>query len=65
MPILPVVDLLILMGTGSLLVGFLLKVVALATIYRPSSRAVSRKVTTSAPSKARASSNTCRSTRIR
>ena len=36
MPILPVVDLLILMGSGSLLAGFLLKAIALSTIYRPS-----------------------------
>jgi hypothetical protein len=35
MPILPVVDLLILMGTASLGVGFLLKAVALSTHYRP------------------------------
>ncbi len=35
MPILPLIDLLILLGSGSLLVGFLLKAVALATIYRP------------------------------
>lgn len=35
-PILPVVDFLILLGSGSLLVGFLLKTIALATIYRPS-----------------------------
>ena len=36
MPILPIVDLLVLLGTGSLLVGFVLKAIALATIYRPS-----------------------------
>ena len=36
MPILPIVDLLILLGTGSLGIGFLLKAIALATIYRPS-----------------------------
>ena len=35
MPILPLIDLLILLGSGSLLVGFLLKAVALATIYSP------------------------------
>ncbi|MGH0030876.1 MAG: hypothetical protein ACQGVC_13870 [Myxococcota bacterium] len=35
MPILPIVDLLILLASGSLVVGFLLKAVALATIYRP------------------------------
>jgi len=35
MPILPLVDLLILMGTASLGVGFLLKAVALSTHYRP------------------------------
>jgi hypothetical protein len=34
-PILPLVDLLILMGSASLLVGFLLKAIAMATIYRP------------------------------
>lgn len=36
MPILPVVDLLILLGSLNLLVGFVLKAIALATIYRPS-----------------------------
>jgi len=35
MPILPLVDLLILMGTASLGVGFLLKAVAMSTHYRP------------------------------
>jgi hypothetical protein len=35
MPILPLVDLLILLGSASLLVGFLLKAIALATIYQP------------------------------
>ena len=35
MPILPLIDLLILLGSGSLLVGFLLRAVAAATIYRP------------------------------
>jgi hypothetical protein len=35
-PILPLVDLLILTGSASLLVGFLLKAIAMATIYRPS-----------------------------
>lgn len=35
MPILPLVDLLILLGSGSLLLGFLLKAIALATIYQP------------------------------
>jgi hypothetical protein len=34
-PILPLVDLLILLGSGSLLVGFLLKAISLATFYRP------------------------------
>ena len=36
MPILPVVDLLILLGSASLMTGFLLKAIALATLYRPS-----------------------------
>lgn len=36
MPILPLVDLLILLGSGSLLAGFVLKAIALTTIYRPS-----------------------------
>ncbi len=36
MPVLPLVDLLILMGTASLGVGFVLKAVALTTLYRPS-----------------------------
>lgn len=35
MPILPLVDLLILMGSLSLLVGFVTKSIALATIWRP------------------------------
>ena len=35
MPILPLIDLLILMSTGSLLVGFILKAIALTTRYRP------------------------------
>src|SRR5258706_15529550 len=35
MTILPIVDLLILMGTGSLAVGFVLKGVALTTTYNP------------------------------
>lgn len=35
MPILPLVDLLILLGSGSLIVGFLLKAIDLATIYQP------------------------------
>lgn len=35
MPILPLVDLLILLGTGSLVIGFLLKAIAITTIYRP------------------------------
>lgn len=34
MPILPLVDLLILMGSASLALGFLLKAIALTTIYR-------------------------------
>jgi hypothetical protein len=34
-PILPLVDLLILLGSGSLLIGFLLKAISLATLYRP------------------------------
>ena len=36
MPILPLVDLLILLGSSSLVVGFLLKAITMATIYRPS-----------------------------
>ncbi len=36
MPILPLIDLLILLSTGSLLVGFVLKAIALTTRYRPS-----------------------------
>ena len=35
MTVLPIVDLLILMGTGSVAVGFLLKGVALTTRYNP------------------------------
>ena len=35
MPILPLIDLLILMSTASLLVGFVLKALALTTHYRP------------------------------
>ena len=35
MPVLPLVDLLILLGTGSLAVGFVLKLVTLVSIYRP------------------------------
>ena len=35
MPILPLIDLLILMSTASLLVGFVLKAVAIATRYHP------------------------------
>ncbi|MFQ5417394.1 MAG: hypothetical protein ACE5FL_10150 [Myxococcota bacterium] len=35
MPILPLIDLLILMGTGSLLIGFVLKAIAITTSYRP------------------------------
>jgi hypothetical protein len=34
-PILPLVDLLILMGSGSLLIGFVMKALSVATIYRP------------------------------
>jgi len=34
-PILPIVDLLVLMGTGSLVIGFILKAIVIATIYRP------------------------------
>jgi hypothetical protein len=36
LPILPLIDLLILLSTGSLLVGFVLKAIALTTRYRPS-----------------------------
>ena len=36
LPILPLIDLLILLSTGSLLVGFVLKAIALTTSYRPS-----------------------------
>ena len=35
MPILPLVDLLILAGTGSLVIGFVLKAVSVATRYNP------------------------------
>ena len=35
MPILPLIDLLLLLGTGSLFVGFLLKAIAITTSYRP------------------------------
>jgi type II secretory pathway component PulJ len=35
MPILPLIDLLLLMGTGSLLIGFLLKTIAITTRFRP------------------------------
>ncbi len=35
MPILPLIDLLILMSTASLLVGFVLKALAVTTHYRP------------------------------
>lgn len=35
MPILPLIDLLILMGTGSLLVGFVLKAISITTRYKP------------------------------
>jgi hypothetical protein len=34
-PVLPLIDLLILMSTGSLLIGFVLKAIALTTQYRP------------------------------
>jgi hypothetical protein len=34
-PILPLIDLLILMSTASLLVGFVLKAIAISTRYRP------------------------------
>ncbi len=36
MPVLPLVDLLILMGTLSLAVGFVLKAITVATVYSPS-----------------------------
>jgi hypothetical protein len=36
LPVLPLIDLLILLSTGSLLVGFVLKAIALTTRYRPS-----------------------------
>ncbi len=35
MPILPLVDLMILLGTGSLGIGFVLKAIAITTHYRP------------------------------
>ncbi len=35
MPVLPIVDLLILMGTGSLVVGFILKAINISTLYNP------------------------------
>jgi hypothetical protein len=35
-PILPLIDLMLLLGTGSLFVGFLLKAVALTTRFQPS-----------------------------
>jgi len=35
LPILPLIDLMILSGTGLLAVGFVLKVVAIATVYNP------------------------------
>ncbi len=35
MPVLPLVDLLILIGSGSLALGFLLKFITLVSIYRP------------------------------
>lgn len=35
MPILPLIDLLLLLGTGSLCVGFVLKAIAVATRFRP------------------------------
>jgi hypothetical protein len=34
-PILPLVDLLILLGSGSLAIGFLLKAITIVSIYRP------------------------------
>ncbi len=36
MPILPLIDLLLLLGTGSLFVGFLLKAISIATRFQPS-----------------------------
>jgi hypothetical protein len=36
LPVLPLIDLLILMSTGSLMVGFVLKAIALTTRYQPS-----------------------------
>ena len=35
MPILPLIDLLLLLGTGSLFVGFLLKAIAITTRFQP------------------------------
>lgn len=35
MPILPLIDLLLLLGTGSLFVGFLLKAISITTRFRP------------------------------
>lgn len=35
MPVLPLVDLLILVASGSLAIGFALKMVAMTTVYRP------------------------------
>ena len=35
MPILPLIDLLILLSTGSLLIGFVLKAIAVTTRFRP------------------------------
>ena len=35
LPILPLIDLLILMSTGSLLMGFVLKAIAITTSYQP------------------------------
>jgi len=35
MPVLPLVDLLILLGTGSLALGFILKAVNITTLYHP------------------------------
>lgn len=35
MPVLPLIDLLILLGSGSLMVGFVLKSIVISTSYRP------------------------------
>jgi len=35
-PVLPLIDLLILLSTGSLMVGFVMKAIAITTRYRPS-----------------------------